>query len=204
MKQVLFFALAVALFTASCNSKPSKEASVTESPEPATSTPAKVVETAPAPQPQMQDDMAQMAANLKNALRYDLLKNDYDALTPEQRKFALERYDLNGDGKFEYLVGFVANSYFCGSGGCTYYLLDHESNTISRFTVADGPFIVLNEKHNGWHDLVVRSGENLHHLIFNGKKYPNNPSTAPVYKMIPGDGLPRLIDPNLPMPMYEF
>jgi len=201
MKRISFFFLALALLATACQNSSSAEAEregeVNQAPE----------ETAAQTAMQSQEAAAQddpMAANIRNALRNDLLKGDLSAMTEEQRRFVFERYDLNDDGKMEYLVGFIQNSYFCGSGGCTYLLLDHEGNRISKFTVSDGPFIVLTEKHNGWHDLVVRSDGKLRLLTFKGQKYPLNPSTAPVYKGTPGDGLPRLIDPSLPMPMYEF
>ena len=146
-----------------------------------------------------------MAGNIRNALRNDLLKNDLNVLTEDQRRFTYQEYDLNEDGKKEYLVGFPRNSYFCGSGGCTFYLLSHaEGETLGRFTVAEPPFIVLTSKTNGWRDLVVYSDGSLRKLTFNGTRYPSNPSTAPKYTEIPGDGLPRLLDFEMPLPEYSF
>jgi len=125
-------------------------------------------------------------------------------MTKEQRQFAFERYDLNDDSKDEYLIGFVKNSYFCGSGGCTYLLLDHEGTKITRLRVANQPFIVLSSKHNGWRDLAVQSDGKLRHLKFDSQKHPRNPLVVPAFGEIPGHGLPRLIDPGLPLPMYAF
>jgi hypothetical protein len=63
---------------------------------------------------------------------------------------------------------------------------------------------VLSSKHNGWHDLAVESDGKMRELVFNCRKYPSNPSLAPAMREIPGDGLPRLVDPTLPLPMYDF
>lgn len=201
MKRISFFFLALVLVATACQNSSSAEAEregeVNQAPE----------ETAAQTAMQAQEAAAQddpMAASIRNALRNDLLKGDLSAMTEEQRRFAFERYDLNDDGKDEYLVGFGRNSYFCGSGGCTYMLLDHEGNLITRFTVADAPFVVLSSKHNGWHDLAVESDGKMRELVFNGRKYPSNPSLAPAMREIPGDGLPRLVDPTLPLPMYDF
>lgn len=146
-----------------------------------------------------------MAGNIRNALRNDLLKDDLNVMTEDQRRFTYAEYDLNDDGKMEYFVGFPKNSYFCGSGGCTFYLLSHtEGQVITRFTVTDPPFIVLKSKTNGWRDLVVYSDGALRKLTYNGTKYPSNPSVAPKYNETPGDGLPRLLDFDLPLPVYSF
>lgn len=145
-----------------------------------------------------------MARNIRNLLRNDLLKDDLDVMTEDQRRFAYEEYDLNNDGKKEYLVGFPQNSYFCGSGGCTFYLLGHEGEVVSHFTVADSPFVVLSSSTNGWRDLAVYSNGAMRKLAYDGTKYPSNPSVAPEYAEVPGDDLPRLLNFELPLPVYSF
>ena len=54
-----------------------------------------------------------------------LLKTDLPAMTKEDRFFYYEAFDLNNDKKDEYFVGF-SNPYFCGSGGCSGYILNND------------------------------------------------------------------------------
>lgn len=144
-----------------------------------------------------------MAGNIRNALNYDLLKDELAFIPEEQRRFTYAQADLTGDGRDEYLVGF-RNSYFCGSGGCTFLLLDHEGMLITRFTVSDAPFIVLPERSNGWSDLVVKSDGKLRRLVFDGKTYPSNPSIAAAYEETPDKVLPRLLDYEDSIPDFPF
>ena len=131
-----------------------------------------------------------VSQSLKMMFKTDLEKKLIDSFS---RTFTLFEYDLNEDGKKEIFVSHTG-PYFCGSGGCTITLLSPDGNKITQFTVSRTPVIVLRERSNGWNDLLLESTGKLHLLQFNGKNYPSNPSTAPVFKMIPGDGLPRLLD----------
>jgi hypothetical protein len=143
-------------------------------------------------------------ANKISVFLKDILKSDLDIMSEEQRKFQYEEVDLNGDGIKEYLVGFK-NSYFCGSGGCTFYLLHNNGSVITIFTVSDAPFIVMVEsKTNGWKDLLVKSDGALRLLKFNGKTYPNNPSVATVFNNIPSDDAYRLLWDEFPIPYFNF
>ncbi|MDC1106957.1 hypothetical protein OAT16_09645 [Prolixibacteraceae bacterium] len=98
----------------------------------------------------------------------------------KDRRFRFDSVDLNDDGKKEVLVG-IPNMYFCGSGGCTFFLLDDRLEVIQKFTVSDVPFKVLKTKHNGWHDLVIKSGRKSHFMLHNGDHYPVNPSISPLW-----------------------
>ncbi len=125
-------------------------------------------------------------------------------MTEEQREFQYEEVDLNGDGTKEYLVGFK-NSYFCGSGGCTFYLLHNNGSVITIFTVSDTKFIAMvKSKTNGWKDLLVKSNGSLRHLKFDGKTYPKNPSVAPVFNGVPSDDAHRLLWDEFPIPYFIF
>ncbi len=131
----------------------------------------------------------------------DLDKNLIDSFS---RTFTLFEYDLNEDNKKELLVA-QNGPYFCGSGGCTVLLLSPEGNPITTFTVTRTPIIVLRDRSNGWNDLLLQSKGKYHRLKFDGKKYPSNPSVAPVFDEIPGDELPRLLDTdNEPYPSFAF
>jgi len=145
-----------------------------------------------------------VTANKISVFLKDLLKDDLNIMTEEQREFQYEEVDLNGDGTKEYLVGFK-NSYFCGSGGCTFYLLHNNGSVITIFTVSDGPFIVMVEsKTNGWKDILVKSNGSLRHLKFDGKTYPKNPSVAPVFNGIPSDDAYILLWDEFPIPYFNF
>lgn len=113
----------------------------------------------------------------------ELLKDDIEkGLIPEEeRNYIYSEVDLNGDGKNEIFAG-PRGSYFCGSGGCTFYLLTPEGKEITVFTVVDIPVYVLESTTNGWKDIVMYSGGGYHVVKFDGKTYPSNPSVEPAYK----------------------
>lgn len=145
-------------------------------------------------------------ANLVRLTLTDLFKEDLEKkwIDETSRKFIFFEYDLNDDGKKEILVGLIG-SYFCGSGGCTQYILDNQGNVISKFTVAGNPVVIDTHKSNGWKDLIIYSGGKNRLVKFDGKKYPSNPSVQPELKMIPGDGLPRALNfVNEPYPWFLF
>jgi hypothetical protein len=137
---------------------------------------------------------------LKDQLKSDLEKNLVDSLS---RKFIFFEYDLNDDGKKEIFVG-LTGPYFCGSGGCTTYLLDDQGNTITKFSVSRD-IVIDNKKTNGFKDLFIYSGGKFRIVKFNGKTYPSNPSTLPALNVVPGDGLPRALNfVNEPYPWFTF
>ena len=146
----------------------------------------------------------EVAAKIRSFLTKNLLKDDLKLMEKTDRKFQYEEVDLNGDGENEYLVGFK-NSYFCGSGGCTYYLLHNDGSVITVFTVAHAPFIALIvSKTNGWKDLLVKSDGSLRHLKFDGKTYPANPSVVQKFIGIPSDDAYRLLWDEYPIPTFKF
>lgn len=116
-------------------------------------------------------------------------QNDIDKnlLDSSSRKFIYSEYDLNQDGNKEVLIG-LTGSYFCGSGGCTAFLLDSKGDLISKFTVAQYPFKVSASVTNNWKDLVVESNGKQRVLKFNGTTYPSNPSVQPEFngKLVAG------------------
>ena len=139
---------------------------------------------------------------LQNTHASDLSKNLIDEYS---RKFIFFEYDLNGDAKKEIFVG-LNGPYFCGSGGCTQYILDAEGNKIAGFTVADYPVVIDTNKTNGWIDLFMPSNGKMRIIKFDGKSYaPSNPSMAKELKVLPGDSLPRALNYlNEPYPWFKF
>jgi hypothetical protein len=138
---------------------------------------------------------------LQNLFKEELSKNSIDAYS---KRFIFFEYDLNDDGKKEILVG-LTGPYFCGSGGCTQYILDNQGEVLSKFTVADYPVVIDTEKSFGWKNLFIQSGGKNRMVKFDGKKYPSNPSLQPELKVTPGDGLPRALDfTNEPYAWFKF
>jgi hypothetical protein len=138
---------------------------------------------------------------LQTDFKADIDKGIIDSIS---RKFVFFEYDLNEDGKKEIFVG-LFGTYFCGSGGCTMYLIDSQGNKITVFTVAGNPVVIDNNKTNGWKDLFIYSGKKNRIVKFDGKKYPSNPSTLTALSVAPGDGLPRALDiMNDNYPRFSF
>lgn len=114
----------------------------------------------------------------------EFLKKDLATMPPEERKFSFYEVDLNDDGKNEYMVR-LQGTWFCGSGGCTFILLDDNFKKHTYFTVTNPPVFVSSATTNGWHDLILwgdfdQNGgvKNFIHLKYSKKtgKYPSNPS----------------------------
>jgi len=110
-----------------------------------------------------------------------LLKKDLPVMTPEQRFFYYEAFDLNNDKKDEYLVGF-SNSYFCGSGGCSGYILNNDGTVINSFTVTDFPILVTTNSSEKFYDLLMQSRGVFHLVKMKNGKYPSNPSIQEKWK----------------------
>jgi hypothetical protein len=119
------------------------------------------------------------------------------------RRFIFYEYDLNDDGKKEIFVG-LRGSYFCGTGGCTTYLLDNQGNVITKFSVSRD-VVIDNKSTNGFKDLFIYSGGKFRIVKYNGKTYPSNPSTLPALNVVPGDDLARALNfVNEPYPWFTF
>ncbi len=160
-----------------------------------TATTPAVAETAPPPPPPYDPDPTDTipgdaypaySADTATAslIRASLLKAEKDMLTgvpPEQRKFKYHAVDLNKDGKNEYLVALYTPPY-CGTGGCSAYLLNADGSMHSRFTVVDFPIYVASSVTDGWSDMIMYSGRENRLVKHKGGKYPSNPSVQPAYK----------------------
>lgn len=127
---------------------------------------------------------------LQNRFKEDLSR---DLIPSESRNFVFYTYDLNKDGKDEIFVG-LTGPYFCGSGGCTVFLLNSSGAQINRFTVVEYPVLIAAEKTDGWDNLIMMSNQQYHLLKFNGKNYPSNPSVEPVLQLLPGENLPKALN----------
>jgi hypothetical protein len=109
-------------------------------------------------------------------------------------KFAVAFVDLNGDGVDEAIVyGPEASSAgWCGTGGCgigVYVRHGSRYRLLSSTSIGWPPVGVLRTKHYGWRDItLLGSGggisEHRDVLMYNGSRYPFNPSTPPAKPMI--------------------
>lgn len=136
----------------------------------------------------------QTAEKVRKFLQTQFKKDvDSKALQDNDKKFIQFEFDINDDGKKEIFVG-LTGPYFCGSGGCTQFILNEDGTQLANFTVSDYPVIIDTNKTNGYRDLFIYSGGKNRIVKFDGKTYPSNPSTLPELKLIPGDGLPRALD----------
>lgn len=116
-------------------------------------------------------------ASLTRMFKDELSKKLIDE---QSRKFRLFEHNLNKDPEKEIFVG-LTGSNFCGSGGCTVLLLSPKGELITRFTVTGDPILIADTKTKGWNDLILHSNGKDHLMKFDGKTYPSNPSTQPVY-----------------------
>jgi hypothetical protein len=110
-----------------------------------------------------------------------LLKKDLPAMTMDNRFFYYEAFDLNNDKKNEYFVGF-SNPYFCGSGGCSAYVLNPDGSLMNSFTVTNFPIFVATSATENYYDLIMESGGIFHLVKMKNGKYPSNPSVQEKWK----------------------
>jgi hypothetical protein len=173
--KTLIFLLSLLITVASCQKDKKEDVQETIEAAPAE----QVVEEAPAQEiyvPQSTDE--QTANNLRYFLTQDFLKDDLELLQPADRKFQFYKIDLNDDGNEEIFVRFMG-PYFCGTGGCTFLLLDKYGEIITRFTVTRAPFYAETTRKNGWRVLVVWDSGELKELLYSEGGYPSNPTVLP-------------------------
>ncbi len=119
----------------------------------------------------------QTANNLKVFLK-NYTGDDYASLSDLDKKFQFYELDLNDDGNKEIFVRLMG-PYFCGSGGCTFLLLDKYGELITKFTVTRAPIFRESKKVNGWSLLLVQDSGVFKELVFENGSYPPNPSVLP-------------------------
>lgn len=122
-----------------------------------------------------------------------LLKKDLPTITKEDRFFYYEAFDLNNDKKDEYFVGF-SNSYFCGSGGCSGYILNNDGSVITYFTVTNFPIYAATTTSEKFQDLLFESRNKFHLMKMKNGKYPSNPSVQEVWKGKTPENSPEILD----------
>jgi hypothetical protein len=132
-------------------------------------------------------------------------KDMLSSIPEEQRKFKYHAVDLDKDGRNEYMVALYTPMY-CGTGGCSAYLLNADGSMNSRFTVVEFPIYVAATATEGWQDLIMYSGRENRLVKRKGGKYPSNPSTLPVYRDALPDASSMLLNiwEGGPYPSFSF
>ena len=106
------------------------------------------------------------------------------AIKPDQYEIA--RADLDADGKEDVLALMTGKSDYCGSGGCTLFILKGTAKGFTKLgsiKVVNTPIYLGSNVTNGFHDLIatVRGGgatPGLATLSYDGKSYPPAPGDA--------------------------
>ena len=124
-------------------------------------------------------------ANAKQKTPSDLLeflKQTYGYSFVDERAKAAVSYDLNSDGKNEYILWGAS----CGTGGCNYgifkknknsyinILTYNENNNLTSKIYLQFEAKVLKTKHNGWFDIQIS--------VKNSKDVNYNGTTILIYK----------------------
>lgn len=102
---------------------------------------------------------------------------DFENLSLDDQRYDYAVVDLNDDGKYETMFTLI-NMDYCGSGGCTLFLLNSEGSFMGRVTVMDVPVGIAKSKTNGWHNLYVSSKRQDVMLQFGEGEYTTNASMA--------------------------
>ncbi len=159
----------------------------------------KQIEVAETDSPKMEDYQIETTNDetAKKIINFLLDKNknevEKNILTSDDRKFSFYEIDLNDDHKNEYLI-YLQGRYFCGSGGCSFYLLNNDFSINTYFSVTFPPIFRSSSKTDGWHDLILFGDYNQDGGIKNyiylkydklKGKYPSNPSLIEKVDMAP-------------------
>jgi hypothetical protein len=100
--------------------------------------------------------------------------------------YDVARVDLDDDGTEDVLALMNGKSGYCGSGGCTLFVLRTQKGGLGKvgaIKVVNAPIFARKERHHGWRDLLVtvRGGgakPGLAALAFDGSSYPAGPGEA--------------------------
>ena len=100
--------------------------------------------------------------------------------------YEIARADLDADGKEDILALMNGKSSYCGSGGCTLFILKGTTKgliSLGSVKVVNAPIYLGKNATNGYRDLIVtvRGGgatPGLATLSFDGKNYPAAPGEA--------------------------
>lgn len=121
------------------------------------------------------------AAKPAHSLAHTALQKIDPEIKPDH--YDIARADLNGDGKDDVLAFMNGKSSYCGSGGCTLFVLkgsDAGFESLGSIKVVNAPMYLRKASTQGMRDLLVTvrgggSSTGLSTLKFDGKRYPAAP-----------------------------
>ncbi|WP_424363476.1 hypothetical protein [Methylocystis parvus] len=109
----------------------------------------------------------------------------------KQARYVAAFEDLDGDGTPEAIV-YMLGGEWCGSGGCDTIILQQKGEswkTVTDISITQPPVRVLRSSSKGWRNLAVSVGGGgipvgyEAELRFDGKSYPDNPTTPPAKRL---------------------
>jgi len=116
------------------------------------------------------------------------IQNALQAIDAEIKadQYDIARTDLDGDGTADVLALMNGKSGYCGSGGCTLFILRDRAGGLTKVAavkIVNRPVYLRKTSHHGWRDLLVavRGGgatPGLASLAFDGTTYPVAPGEA--------------------------
>jgi hypothetical protein len=176
--------LLICLSIISCGKKEDTKP-VTNNPATDTTKPKQITkDSVPVPDPKEEAKRIEAAAQNISGFLKAYSMGDNRNLTDLDRTFIFDSYDLNNDGKYEYLVG-LTGTYYCGTGGCTMVILNTDFKLNSEIAGIVYPIFVSNsEINNGWKNIYVASSGSYHIMKYNGAKYPANPADEPEFDIL--------------------
>lgn len=136
---------------------------------------------------------------LRSAVHKFLKKSE----APVSSNYRFARHDLNGDGRRDALVLFeTPYGYWCGMHGCAMLVMKAHND---KFTLINAiqpvrePVYISEMKSNSWKNLVVRISGRWDKakdvaMLFDGQKYPTNPSNLPPFPKNGNNGYTRVFE----------
>jgi hypothetical protein len=123
------------------------------------------------------------ATRAHNALAEFLAERDIREVPDRREAFV----DLDGDGRDDLLM-LLDDPNWCGSGGCTLLVFRNQPDgfaLVTETSVTRPPIAVSNQRHSGWHDLLVNVGgggleSGTVALQHDGTGYPPDPSVMAI------------------------
>ncbi|CAM3945793.1 hypothetical protein [Vibrio neonatus] len=111
-----------------------------------------------------------------------------EGFTAKSDAFVYAYADLNGDNEDELLV-LMQDAHFCEAEGCTGYLFDSSEQLMATFSSIKRPILLSRTGHHQWKNIVVASGNTLRLLRYDGRSYPSNVLSEPIFNRNSGKAI---------------
>lgn len=121
---------------------------------------------------------------------------------PAASGYVFNRIDLDSDGRRDALVLFkTPYGYWCDMHGCTMLVMKASNDAfalVNAIQPVREPLYISEMRSNGWKNLIARVSGRWDNkakdvaMLYDGKKYPSNPSTLPPYPKDPESAYTRI------------